>query len=49
MLLAGTEGQVNLLSGLPIKIVQSWDVYIYLTEAVSAIQMNVPIVEGLKR
>ena len=48
-LLVETEKQTELLSGLPAKVVQDWDVYLNLNETVNTVQISVPMVEGLKR
>jgi len=48
-LLSGTEKQLELISGLPPKLVQNWDVYQFLTKAVHTIQNTVPVLDGLKR
>lgn len=40
---------MQMLAGLPVKIVLDWDVYLYLTETVRTVRVSVPMVEGLKR
>ena len=48
-LLAGVEKQQEKVCSLPGKIVEDWDLYLYLTQAVATVQLSVPMVEGLKR
>ena len=48
-ILTGTEKQLELVTGLPTKLVQGWDIYQFLTQEISAIQVTVPLAEGLKR
>lgn len=48
-LLDSVDKQLQKVGSLPTKLVQDWDVYHYLTQAVGTIQKSVPMVEGLKR
>ena len=48
-LLEGVDKQMQMLSGLPDKIVQDWGVYQYLRKTVGTMRISLPMVEGLKR
>lgn len=48
-LLEGIEKQLQVVSSLPTKIVEDWDIYISLSQSVATIQTSVPMLEGLKR
>ena len=48
-LLEGVEKQQQRVAALPQKVVQDWDVYLHLKQAVATICLSIPMLEGLKR